>query len=111
MVRPATRHDLSLFLGTPVAAFATDRYGATAAIGLIVERPDGRHFVHLDTSTKGLVLNIFWEARQVVRQARKPLYAACAELQFPKAPKLLRLLGFKPTDEVQADGKRVWLCE
>jgi len=111
MIRPATYADLLTFYQSQVPAYVLERDGRLLACGGIFER-DGRSWAYFDVS--GQVSQT--ETLAMVRALRSGISALGREVSitcdegFETAPRLLRLLGFKATDET-FNGMRVWKCQ
>ena len=83
-----------------------------AAAGLL-RIIDGRLFLFFDV-TDGAMAGpaharlIIETALEMLEEAGEPVWTPCHEDRYPRAPKLVALCGFLPTDEYIEDA-RVWL--
>lgn len=114
-VRAATPEDYAAIYGRPRDSGVLTVDGRIAAIGSLVERPDGRLFANLDVASADLLAphgrTAVLVMRRVLALAPRPVFAGCWEVRYPQAPKLFALLGFRPTDEIADNGNRVWVLE
>ena len=110
-VGPARADEIALFYAgreTNYEMLTVD--GAIIAMAGFV-RKDGRTWAFLDVSTEHIVPRLVL-VRSIIRRMRARgglIYVSCDAAKFPNAPKLLRVLGFRPTLEMASDGQmRVW---
>lgn len=70
-------------------------------------RDKGRLWGFLDVfSEVGSGLSVVRAAKRIVEKVKEPIYAMC-DHELESAPRLLRLLGFSPTDESRC-GMTIW---
>lgn len=112
MVKPRL-DELAEFYANPLDHRMLRVDGVAIACGIVVEDAERRSWGFLDIRAD----RVGNHGPKVVRAVRryldalgKPVLVLCHAEQFPTAPKLLTVLGFKPTD-TYADGKRVWLWQ
>lgn len=109
--RTPTQADLHQWFGRPIDLRIFTLDGRAVALATYVLRNE-RRYLHLDVKHGGRPINVIWFFRRWLREHReRPIYAACWVDGYPKAPRLLALLGFAPTCEIQPDGKRVWVLQ
>jgi hypothetical protein len=111
MIRPATYADLLTFYQSPVPAYVLERDGKLLACGGIFER-DGRSWAYFDVAgqvSQAETLAMMRALRRGIAALGREVSITCDE-GFETAPRMLRLLGFKATDET-FNGMRVWKCQ
>lgn len=109
IVRHATLADIMTFFPQPTPACVLESDGEILAIGGVLERK-GRIWAFVDVKEAlgpraGLIV-----MRALLRHLRtiaEPVYIACDE-GFETAPRLLKALGFRPTEEMHFN-ERVWV--
>jgi hypothetical protein len=99
--------DLVEWAGRLESSYVAEMDGELVALAIFARRSDGRLFVQMDTRDTRK-FKMMWQMRRIIREAERPLYAACEDLRYPSAPRFLRLIGFKETDET-LNGKKVWV--
>jgi hypothetical protein len=110
-IRRALPSDFNKWYGTAIEMYVLEREGELLAIGGLYRHRDGRTFAVLDVSDDASGLRLVWWVRRWLRQHDRPIYAACWGWRYTQAPRLLKILGFVATDEVQPDRKRVWVLQ
>lgn len=70
----------------------------------------GRRWVvfQIDDEAKPYGKKVLLACARAMQRVGGPLYALCDEHKYPQAPRLLKSLGFKETDEV-VYSRKVWL--
>jgi hypothetical protein len=106
-LRPATIGDFSLFYTDVSGAWVIEVDGVIYAIGGMMRRPDGRVWAWIDTRPGVNPVQFVKAAKAALRSSSETVYVPCESNKFPTAEKLLRLLGFTPTEETHND-MRVW---
>jgi hypothetical protein len=113
MIRPASVADLLLaYSRKQVSAFILERGDEICACGGTFQR-DGRNWAFLDilsevTPKEGV--RIVRAVRRVVQHLQSEAVIICDEETYAAAPRLLRAVGFEPTEEI-INGARVWKCQ
>jgi hypothetical protein len=114
-IRETTPDDFAALYGVPLVSQVLEIDGAVAAVGCLMRRPDGRVFANLDVVRPALLwadgMRAVLAMRRVLAEAPRPVFAGCWQARYPKAPRLFRLLGFRPTDEMLENGNLVWVLE
>lgn len=87
--------------------------GKPAAGGGLVRIDDGRLFLFFDVvdgvlAGAGHAKVIIEAGREMLAAVGEPVWTPCDAAKYPKAPKLVALCGFRPTEEIIEDA-RVWL--
>jgi hypothetical protein len=88
--------------------------GATpVAAGGLVRVDDGRLFLFFDVedavvSGAAHAKTFIRTALEMLQEAGEPVWTPCHATKYPRAPKLVAMCGFMPTDEFIEDA-RVWL--
>lgn len=83
--------------GVPVAIAGFHRHqGELVAFLEVKGRPKGRHLAQM-------ILMM----RRALPNMDAPVIAHCDSFSYPKAPRLLRTLGFKKTDRIE-NGMEIW---
>lgn len=62
-------------------------------------------FIDANPEAKCLGVNAILAIREFIRSKGRELYVQCDANNYPDAPRLLTVLGFKMTDEVQRDSR------
>jgi hypothetical protein len=108
LIRPATAADIAAFYGAVQSLHVAMVAGRPVALGGFVEE-EGRLWVFLDVRDGAAAhgASIVRALRRELRQANRTVFAPCNAGRFPRAERLLRLLGFEPTEETRHD-MRVW---
>lgn len=83
------------------------------AAGGLVRVDDGRLFLFFDVEDGAVsgaahAKTFIRSALEMLNEAGEPVWTPCHATKYPRAPKLVALCGFKPTDEFIEDA-RVWL--
>ena len=107
MLRPATIGDFSLFYTDVSGAYVIEADGVIYAIGGMMRRPDGRLWAWIDTRPGVKPVQFIKAVRAALRSSSETVYVPCESNKFATAEKLLRLLGFRPTEETHNE-MRVW---
>lgn len=81
--------------------------GRLCAIGSMHERKDGGAWATLQVRDVRNPVALCRNIVRVFRASPGPIYAACQRDTFPKAPRLLWLLGCRPTGDT-FQGMEVW---
>src|SRR5262245_5751750 len=108
LIRPATAADIAAFYGAVQSLHVAMAAGRPVALGGFVEE-EGRLWVFLDVRDGAAAHGaaIVRALRRELREANRTVFAPCNAGRFPRAQRLLRLLGFEPTEETRHD-MRVW---
>lgn len=113
MIRLATTADLiRAYGGTEFPSYVMERDGTICACGGMFPR-DGRLWAFFDVLanvTSREAIEIVRGVRRVVREAKAPVYVLCDDENYATAPRLLKVLGFEPTEEI-SNNSRVWKCQ
>ena len=109
-LRPATIGDFSQFYMDISDAWVIEADGVIHAFGGMMRRPDGRIWAWIDTRPGVRPVQFVKAVRAALRSCGETVYVPCESNKFPTAEKLLRLLGFTPTEETHND-MRVWACQ
>jgi hypothetical protein len=110
MIRQATYADLMTFYQAPVPAYVLERDGQVCACGGLLNR-DGRVWAYFDVGTQvtqGEAFAMMKALRRGLAAIGQDVYIVC-DHSFATAPRLLRALGFEPTDETFNE-HGVWIC-
>jgi hypothetical protein len=106
VLRPALPDDWRGYYGEPVAQTALEIDGAVCAIGL-VRRQEGRLWGTLDTRPGVKALTMIRAIRNIISAYDEPVYVECQSYKHATAERLLKAIGFAPTEEWR-NGMRVW---
>lgn len=107
MLRPATIGDFSVFYTNVSGAWVIEADGVIHAFGGMMRRPDGRLWAWIDTRPGVRPVQFVKAVKAALRSSGETVYVPCESNKFPTAEKLLRLLGFVPTEETHNE-MRVW---
>lgn len=98
--------DWRAYYGEAVEQRALEIDGAVYAIGL-VRRHERRLWGTLDTRPGVNALGMIRAIRNIIREYGEPVYVECQSYKHATAERLLKAIGFAPTDEWR-NGMRVW---
>lgn len=104
-------HDIVAFYMQPLDYHMLKIDGVPAAFGGYVRGDDGRLWAFLDTKPEVVRsggMAVVKAVRAALDAVSEPVYVHCHAAKFATAERLLRVLGFAPTDEI-IDEKRVWI--
>lgn len=111
-IRRATVADYMAFFHGELPSWTAVHNGEVVAMGGFVERSN-RCFAYFNVKQGGVSpavgATVFRAVLRHLRAVKGSVYVTCDALEFPGAERLLRVLGFKPTEEWD-NNMRVWLC-
>jgi hypothetical protein len=107
-IGPATSGEVAFFYAK-TAEFTVMRIDGVAIAMAGVRRHGGRTWVMLDFAegAEAHLIRIIRALKSHLRQHNETVYTICGAPDFPKAGRLLSMVGFAPTEEMVVD-KRIW---
>ena len=106
-VRPATPADFIAYCGELVETHALEHDGRLLAISVIM-RQSGRLWATLDVRPGVNALVLVRAIRAARSRLGEPIYVECQSHAYETAERLLRIIGFVPTQE-RRKGMGVWV--
>lgn len=112
-VRKARPDEVAAFYADRPTAYDLVKVGddVVAMAAFIVEA--GRTWAVLDVKELGRIPPILMVRglRRVLMLRGGPVFCACDDKKFPRAPRMISAVGFQPTDEMRHDyGVWIWNC-
>ncbi len=110
IIRRAERHEIEEFYNLRVAHYVCELDGKTLAMGTTTRAGD-RLWGFFDVA-EGLTAReakaVLYAIQRGLRRMGEPVYVTSNEGVHDRATKLLRTIGFMPTDEIR-NGKQIWV--
>lgn len=105
-IRPARIEDFRAYYGEAIEQVALEINGRTLAIGVVL-RHEGRLWGTLDTRPGVNVMAMIRAVQAAILRQGEPVFVECQSHKHATAERLLKAIGFAPTDEWR-NGMRVW---